>query len=283
MKTQCIYATVRFMPFAETQEFANVGVVMITPKLGGFKFKLAKNRFARVSNFFDDLDGAVYKNAINGFTKELERIERFFIKNKIFGKDLVDHFAEITRPRESVMNFGHVSTIITTNHDHCIDELFERFVGRNFSTAPEYREQLMVRTLKNRLNTKLLVKYNERKIKAGRYEFTLPLVGEFGNVKRIIKPISFEKKTANQAYEHAHTWISRAERLIKSKVIKPEYALFALDKPSTHLKGIEQAYADIHGELEELKVEVVDYSDTPKIITFAGGDLTPESVENGFH
>lgn len=271
------------MPFAETQEFANVGVVMIAPKLGGFKFKLAKNRFSRVSNFFDDLDGVIYKNAINGFSRELERIERFFIENKLFGKDLVDHFAELTRHRESVMNFGNVSTIVTTDYDHCLEQLFERLVERNFSSAPEYREQLMARLLKNSLNTKLPVKYNERKIKAGGYEFTLPLVAEFGNVKRIIKPLSFEKKTANQAYEHAHNWISRAERLIKSKVIEPECALFALDKPFTRSKGIAQAYADIHGELKELKVEVVDYSDTPKILTFAARDLTPESVENGFH
>jgi hypothetical protein len=32
--TVCQYAVVRFMPFAETREFANVGIVIIAPKLG---------------------------------------------------------------------------------------------------------------------------------------------------------------------------------------------------------------------------------------------------------
>jgi hypothetical protein len=35
------YAVVRFMPFIETREFANVGVVLIAPKTGKFLFKLA--------------------------------------------------------------------------------------------------------------------------------------------------------------------------------------------------------------------------------------------------
>ena len=283
LRTQCLYAAIRFMPFAETQEFANVGVVMIAPKLGGFKFKLAKNRFARVSNFFDDLEGVIYKNAIDSFTKELERVERFFVKNTAFDNKLVEHFTELTRHRESVMNFGNVSSIVTNNYDHCIDELFERLVERNFSTTPEYKEQLMARTLKTKLNSKLPVKFKEQKIKAGRYEFTLPLVGEFGNTKRIIKPLSFEKKTANQAYEHAHNWLSRAERLIKAEIIEPERALFALDKPSNSRNGLIQAYDDIYGELEDLNIKVVDYTDTPKIIRFASADLTPESVEKGFH
>ena len=34
------YAIVRFSPFVETEEFANVGVVMICPAEGKFLFKL---------------------------------------------------------------------------------------------------------------------------------------------------------------------------------------------------------------------------------------------------
>ncbi|MER2494051.1 DUF3037 domain-containing protein [Catenovulum sediminis] len=43
--TQCMYVVVRFMPFAETREFANVGVVVIAPKLGLYEFKLAPKSF----------------------------------------------------------------------------------------------------------------------------------------------------------------------------------------------------------------------------------------------
>jgi len=49
MKTLCLYAIVRFMPYAETQEFANVGVVMCVPDKNIFKFKLAPKHFARIT------------------------------------------------------------------------------------------------------------------------------------------------------------------------------------------------------------------------------------------
>ena len=56
MNTACHYAIVRFMPFIETGEFANVGVVMFAPQARYFGFKLLVNRQARVTNFFEQLD-----------------------------------------------------------------------------------------------------------------------------------------------------------------------------------------------------------------------------------
>ena len=38
----CHYAIIRFLPYPETQEFANVGVVLACPESGYFGFKLEK-------------------------------------------------------------------------------------------------------------------------------------------------------------------------------------------------------------------------------------------------
>ncbi|WP_143871538.1 DUF3037 domain-containing protein [Catenovulum sediminis] len=131
--TLCMYAVVRFMPFAETREFANVGVVVIAPKLGLYDFKLAPKSFKRVNQFFDDLDGVVYRHAIEGFESELTRIRQYLVDHHVYGQNLVDYFKEITRTRESVLHFGEVGTLLTTDIKVATEQLYQRFIGRNVS------------------------------------------------------------------------------------------------------------------------------------------------------
>jgi len=45
-KLACQYALLRFRPFAETGEFANVGIVMLAPEARFFGFRLLKNMAA---------------------------------------------------------------------------------------------------------------------------------------------------------------------------------------------------------------------------------------------
>ena len=65
------YAVVRFMPFIETREFANVGIVLIEPKEGRLIFKVSPKRFGRVTNFFEEMDKQLYKQAVESFLLEL--------------------------------------------------------------------------------------------------------------------------------------------------------------------------------------------------------------------
>ena len=60
MKTACHYAIVRFMPFVETEEFANVGVVLFAPQDRYFGFRLLGNRTSRITNFFEQMEVATH-------------------------------------------------------------------------------------------------------------------------------------------------------------------------------------------------------------------------------
>lgn len=55
-KYACQYKIVRFTPYVETEEFANVGVVLYCPATGVLDYKLAPKRFGRVTSFFDGMD-----------------------------------------------------------------------------------------------------------------------------------------------------------------------------------------------------------------------------------
>jgi hypothetical protein len=282
---QCMYAVVRFMPFAETREFANVGVVIIAPKLGIYDFKLAPQKFGRVTHFFEDLDGVVYKHAIEGIEAELERVRDFLVHNYIQGKDLVEYFKEITRTRESVLHFGEIGTLLTDNVNVTVDKLYDRLIGRNFTTSKEYKEQQMVRVLKSQLTSNLPkgVRYTQQNIKAGIFDISMPLVTKINSNYRIIRPLAFEQKNVLQAMEHGETWINRLKKLINSEVIEAKRALFALEKPLNRKLEFMKVYEDVYGEIQNLGAVAEDFSDTSNIVKFAAADLSPESVEKAFH
>ena len=71
-KFACQYALLRFRPFVETGEFANVGVVMMAPEARFFGFRLLK-RYGRITQFFHQLDRKVYLEGRELFKEELDR------------------------------------------------------------------------------------------------------------------------------------------------------------------------------------------------------------------
>ena len=58
----CQYSIAQFLPYAETGEFANVGVVLVCPSqcFMGAQF-LSTKKTARITSFFDRLDKRVYR------------------------------------------------------------------------------------------------------------------------------------------------------------------------------------------------------------------------------
>lgn len=72
-KIACQYAIVRFAPFVETGEFANVGILMIAPKERFFGFKLETRRHGRITRFFEELDRKHYTQALYQVREELTR------------------------------------------------------------------------------------------------------------------------------------------------------------------------------------------------------------------
>lgn len=276
MKILCKYAVLRFMPFAETQEFANIGIILSVPKQGIISFKVAPTRFARVTNFFEDLDGKLYKNAINRFTNELKRVQVF--AQKFTGEQHLNYFNEVTRFRESVIHFSEMHTLLCDDPHKALNQLYERYVGRQFVTK-QYREAQMVRSLKHTLNTKLPFKYKEKELQADYLSVKLPLVAEIGENIRAIKPMTFQQPKALTLLEHGETWISRINRLIKNGSIEADHIMFTVEPPARTGRKLEKAYNEVITEMKELGVVVSSYEEKDEIIQFAASDLSSDKFE----
>ncbi len=149
-KTPCQYAIVRFMPYVETGEFANVGILMMAPATGYFGFKLLTRRHGRITKFFAALDAKVFRQAMFELQEELERVHRL-LKSEGFDRhpntndsELAKRiFAEVLRPRETIIQFSEQRVVLADDPIQTLKELFAYYVERNFVTK-EYRETVLV-------------------------------------------------------------------------------------------------------------------------------------------
>lgn len=138
----CRYAIVQFVPYTETGEFANVGVVLACPATGYFDFRLQTRRYGRITGFFDELHRDVYLTAIKTMQVELERIQRMVMTLPVDERraDMVRNLlGALTHPREAMVWFGPVRPLLTADTAQQLTQLFDHYVDRAFAT-PEYVE-----------------------------------------------------------------------------------------------------------------------------------------------
>lgn len=139
MRKACQYAIIRFMPFIETGEFANVGIVLLCPEQRFFDFRLL-GRHERIIRFFEGMDERVYTEARRFLDGELGRIKAA-LETGPFDRRPADVraaqalFQELTRPREALMRFDMPRAVLTDDSRAKLDELYGRYVERNFAAA----------------------------------------------------------------------------------------------------------------------------------------------------
>lgn len=271
MKVALQFAIVRFMPFAETSEFANVGVLAFAPKTGFVGYKLAPTRFKRVTDFFDDLEGQLYQQAIANFEEELCYIKNY--AKDISGQELVDVMHEVTRTREGLMTFGDLSVMITNDTTLALELLFDRYIGRDFKDTKEYREQQMVRVLRKELISNLTVRYKEQSLNTGFSKFKVPLVAKEANITKAIKPLAFDQKTPLALVDHGDRWISRVKHLLQANTLRDSDFLFTIEEPRSKKDEFLAAFETVHTGMKELGVKVLPYKNKSEILKFAEFDL----------
>lgn len=266
MKQLVNYALVRFMPFDETGEFANVGVLLCAPETGYWQFKLAPAKFARVTDFFKEMDKQVYTAAIKNFKAELELI---MLQAKAYSaKELFDYFKETTRERQALLRFSNPRALLCEKPDIELNALFQRYIHRDFATK-QYREHMMDQALRKQIGAlNNAARFTDRKIQAGIREFKVPFATEGTNNLRIIKPLAFEHQTANDLYEHGEKWLNRLNAVVKEGIAVADDVLLPID--TIQLRGDKkQAYDLIRNELKGKGFQVVNFAETDRVIQFA--------------
>jgi hypothetical protein len=273
-KYACQYAIVRFLPYLETGEFANVGIVMSCPEAGFFDFKLLAH-VRRITAFFEELDARIYRRARGDFQHELQRIRNLLGSQHGAAWDagLAHHlFAELTRPREVMMRFEGVRVVLAEDPAQQLDELFGHYVERNFSTRA-YQEQLLEKTVRKVLfDANLSKQYQAETVgNADSYHAKFPFVHRAeGRALKAIKPLHLAQADPALIFDHGWAWLGKVQKL-RALHMLPERVLFPVQGPTESDGERFEIFQDITGKLAANDVQVVATTQAEEIIKFARG------------
>lgn len=265
----CQYAIIRFLPYAETGEFANVGVVLACPTTGYLDARLMPTRkTGRITGFFDQLEIKVYREALKYLGEELERI-RDMAAARVDPATVRPLFDGLIRPREALLRFSEVRVVMAEDPDAMLTKLFARFIERDF-VSKQYHDQILERGVRETLRKANLRQYfKEREVGNENLHIQVPFVHlRDGNPALAIKPLDLAKSDPNQVYEVGGHWVERIRRLGKHHLL-PEEMLIVVQGPNQVNRKVRAAADEILGDLRDVGVKVAQAEDTKAITEFA--------------
>lgn len=277
-RVACQYAIVRFMPYVETGEFANVGILLWAPKKRYLGFKLLRKKYGRITQFFEELDKAVYLRAMHDLDAELVRVQKLLLNEDVsvanidmeygFHKGV---FKELIRPRETIVRFSEQRVVLAEDPKQAMNDLYDHYVGRNFVTK-EYQETILEKGVKKLLQTKDLVnRYHKRKVEDNLYGVTFPFVQEREEkAVRVIKPLFLGQADSTKIIEHGDHWKLKVQQLRKRHLLHGP-VLFPVKGPEgANPDDVRlEAFEETKWNLEEAGIDLALYTEHKKIIDFA--------------
>lgn len=270
MKNYFRYSIVRFRPYAEIGEFANIGIVVLDTFDQIIDFKLAPKRFSRLRHFFDESGYRSYFGAIDLLRVELARISGYLPDLERW--DGESAFQDITRNRESSIVFSEPR--VTSSElplKVLVDKLYSRFVKREFSA--EDPEIELTRDIRRTLHRNGVHNFKTIKVDDDLVPVTFPLAYQARSLFAI-KPLAFDQKSPLSIVDYGAHWNKRLRYLLDRHKIGPHNVLLAITRPSnTTERAVRDAFNLATEELEQLPLHMVDGEVSgvvnPAIVEFA--------------
>lgn len=275
-KIPCQYAIVRFAPYVETGEFANVGIILMASKQRFFGCELIDKRYARITRFFDELDHKVFQSTMRRLREELDRTHQLlkdhdFDKRRKFNDvDFANQiFAEIIRPRETIIRFSESKIVLTENPQDTLKELYAFYVERSFVTL-EYRERTLETGMYKWLTEAHVAnRYVRGKIGDDEFQTTFPFVEQIEDrPAKIIKPLNLNQDNSSKILDHGGKWWFRVKELKKRRALPaPKKLVFAVDGPVND-GSRKHAYDEVVKMLTDTDATVFPYNNKEGIMDF---------------
>lgn len=264
-----LYTLVRLLPQADAGEFANVGVVMACPQQRSFEFRLIK-RYTRVTRFFDEFAGDLFRRVRMEVQAELAHIRERLLAGGADAKAITAVMNELARPREGLIRYAPVRTLLTTDPQADLDRLFRRYVQRDPKDVQQRREELLERGVRTvLLQQKLRDAFVADEIGTDDYHVRFPFVHERdGQAVAVIKPLDLTQDEPQKIYDHGGLWVQRIGRLQRMEVL-PEGLLIPAQAPPAEDERRTKAFREVEGELRALGAQLTRPDDAAVIGRFA--------------
>ncbi|HCI4395301.1 DUF3037 domain-containing protein [Klebsiella pneumoniae] len=268
MTTPCLYSIVRYAPYAETEEFANIGVVMCAPKENFFDFQITKRNDSRVRSFFHD--DCIFPVAKDTIQRELQ-----FAKaqaSQIVGhQQLAQFFRYFTSKKESIFQFSSTRVVLSADPKEELEHIYNRYVNHSDYTK-ERREDVLAREIKRSIDRidGLKNAFKPESIDGFYAKFTMPLVAKKQNIIQCaIKPLAFTQSEPGKMMEHSDTWVMRITRAAEENLLATEDILFTLEIPDSPSSGQRKVIDTIKRTMDAKKINHTSADNHNETINFA--------------
>lgn len=214
-KFACRYALIQLLPYNETGEFANIGVLLVCPQTGHWIYKLETQKYKRYTDFFKGLDHHVYRDAVNVISDELKRLQK--LATEATADQLLNTFNFTVHPREAIIRFSEPRGRLTNNPEQELADLFAHYVEFGF-LRNESAEQKLVKRIQDLVKTfELKAPFKEDHIgDPNTVSLQLPLVQVINEQPvKAIKPLYLGQPKINDIYSHGEQWVGKLKRLRK--------------------------------------------------------------------
>jgi hypothetical protein len=268
------YTLVRLLPQVDAGEFANVGVLLASPKHGFFEFRLIQ-RYGRVTRFFEEFTGELFLRVRREVEAELRHIRTQVGSEGWRDQTLVLRvLQDLTKPRESMVRYAPLRLLMTDDPEAEMNRLVARYVQRNADGLRQRREEVLTRHVSRLLRTQQLAHaFEPDDVGPDEFPVAFPLVHERnGHVLAAIKPLDLTQDEPVKIYEHGDLWIGRLKRL-KQLGALPSGMLVPVEGPMTDDTSRYQAYAAIVRELGDMDIEVTQAANNARILEFAQANV----------
>ena len=265
----CNFAVIRFLPYRETGEFVNVGVVVHAPETGAFAHQLVTGRRnRRVKAFFPEVQMAVYAAAIESLDGELRRQGRHFDLLRMgpverVASDGMTAFRGLLRRRESLLHFAEPGMRLG-EPGHVLTAVYAEYVDRHFAKQADYQEAVMSSRLAQHLREwGLRDRYRrDRRVGDTLFNLAMPFVHDDGRqVTAAIKPLDLDRPLPTDIYDHGGLWVQRLGRLAERRHLPPRMVM-PVRFPDRDRRAVAD---DVVRELEGAGATVVSAADDDRI------------------
>ena len=267
-KYACKYVVLRFAPYSDTGEFANVGVLLYSKNHNSFVFKLDMTDVgARVSKFFHIDDKKVFKFAMASYQKELVFIQEQVNHHHMTAQHAFDF---LVKPRATLLRFSEVRTVITDSIDDTLNSIFARMVSHSSASQARNRQKLSS-LLRSQLDSLCLERPFKqhtftKSVFEARYDFIQ--LSEQGEPLKLIQPIEInDRLTPKEIFGVVDNNEVRLNRMASLELL-PKKVLLPFSLNENRTDEADEAWSIVKAELSSIG-ELVDIRNTSVIEEFA--------------
>jgi hypothetical protein len=264
-----LYTLVRLLPQADAGEFVNIGVVLACPQQRRFEFRLIR-RYARVTRFFEEFAGDLFRRVRAEVHAELEHIRNTLLAGPADPKAITALMNDLARPRESLIRYAPLRTLLTADPEADLERLFRRYVQPDAQDVQQRRDELVERAVRGVLmQQNLRAAFAADDIGTDDYHVRFPFVHQRdGQPAAVIKPLDLTQDEPQKIYEHGGLWVQRIARLKRMQLL-PEGVLIPAEAPPAGDARRQKAFHEVEDELRALGAQVTVPTDVVEIGAFA--------------